>query len=99
MAKVITANLLRSGDVAYLGRDGQWVSDIGAADVVEDEASLQALEQEAAAAQARQEVLSVYAMDVVVDGGRPSPQSVREKIRAGLGPTVGSTAGSFRSAA
>lgn len=99
MPKIITANLLLSGDVVYLDPQGAWVRDIARAAVAEDKAEIAALEEVAARAFEAREVLSVYAMDVVLVDGRPAPKSVREKIRAGLGPTVGVTAGSFRPAA
>lgn len=88
MPSVITANLLSSGDVAYLTADGDWVWDLEKAAVANDATALQALEALALAAVKRNEVLSVYAMDVRIEGGAPAALSVREKIRAAHAPTV-----------
>lgn len=88
MPSVVTANLLASGDVVYLGSADRWVSDIAAAEVATDKASLAKLEDAAQRAVTAREVTAVYAMDVAIVDGRPAPLSVREKIRAAHGPTV-----------
>jgi hypothetical protein len=88
MPNVVTANLLASGDVVYLGRDGLWVREIAEAEVATDKPQLTALEDAANRSIADQTVTSVYAMDVGLDNGCPIPLSVREKIRAQHGPTV-----------
>lgn len=88
MAKVVTANVLETGDVVYLSDGGAWVRDLTKSAVANDAAEVAALEAEAAAAAARQYVTAVYTMDVRLVEGRPEPMSVRERIRAALGPTV-----------
>jgi hypothetical protein len=88
MPKVMTANLLHSGDVVYLANGARWVRDIGEANVASDAAGMARLEAEAAEAVKRQEVISTYLFDVITEGGRPAPKSMREKIRAAHGPTV-----------
>ncbi len=88
MPEIVTANLLRSGEVVYLGSDGLWVRRIAEAAVAADADARARLEQIAAASAARQEVTAVYAMDVVLDGTTPHPKSQRERIRAAHGPTV-----------
>lgn len=88
MPSVITANLLASGDVVYLGGEGHWVREIANAQVARDKAELTALEDAANRSIAEQVVTAVYAMDVGIADGRPAPLSVREKIRAQHGPTV-----------
>jgi len=86
--KIITANVLRTGDVVYLKDEGVWVREIGEAKIANDDEQLAELEAVAQRDFDRQLVVSVYAMDVNVVDGRPEPRSVRERIRAMLGPTV-----------
>jgi hypothetical protein len=88
MPSVVTANHLRSGAVVYLTRDGRWVEALGCADAVETPSELKALEALALAAVERNEVTAVYAFDVRLDDGRPSPVSVRERIRAARSPSI-----------
>ncbi len=88
MPSVVTANVLRSGAVVYLTRDGQWVEALHGAAVAADTDALKCLETLALAAVERTEVTAVYAMDVRVVTGRPEPISVRERIRAAHQPTV-----------
>jgi hypothetical protein len=89
LPSVVTGNLLRTGAVVYLAADERWVPDLEAAEVAADKAELARLEEIAQRAVAAQEVTAVYAMDVGLVDGRPIPLSVREKIRASRGPTVG----------
>jgi hypothetical protein len=88
MPSVVTANLLETGDVVYLGPAGKWLRDLGDAEVANDKAELAQLDEIAQRAVAAREVTAVYAMDVSTANGRPTPLSVREKIRAAHGPTV-----------
>jgi sulfite reductase (NADPH) hemoprotein beta-component len=88
MPSVVTANLLRSGVVVYLARDGRWVESLGEAAVAADAAALKQLETLALAAVEQTEVTAVYAFDVRLVAGRPEPISVRERIRAAHAPTV-----------
>lgn len=88
MPKVITANLLRSGDVVYFAGADRWVREIGEAQVALDEEQLSEIESAGQRDFEAQLVVSVYSMDVEVIDGRPEPKSVRERIRALLGPTV-----------
>lgn len=82
MPNVLTANRLTDGIVVYLGNAGEWVSDLGAASVSDDGASLESLRTVAARSIADRLVVGVYAIDVDLAGGKPAPKSVREKIRA-----------------
>lgn len=82
MPSVLTANRLTDGIVVYLGNAGEWVRDLGAASVAENETLLESLEDIAGKSVANQLVVGVYAMDVDFTGGIPVPKSVREKIRA-----------------
>ncbi len=95
---VVTANNLRTGDVVYLGEAGQWVRLLSAAKVAVGEEAVGELEAVANAAHERDEVVAVYAMPVAVINGKPAAVSVREKIRAALGPTVGIGAGEWEPA-
>lgn len=88
MPKVMTANNLRTGDVVYLASDGSWVRDLACAHVAQDADAEARLETTAQAAEARQDVISTYLFDVKLDGAVPAALSVRERIRAALGPTV-----------
>ncbi|MFZ4807528.1 MAG: DUF2849 domain-containing protein [Hyphomicrobiaceae bacterium] len=88
MTRVVTANVLATGDVVYLAGDGRWVRALAEAAVAPDKDALARLEADAAGSASRQEVTAVYTMDVRLDNGQASPTSVRERIRAALGPTV-----------
>ena len=88
MPDVITANLLGSGDVVYLGTDGRWVRDLRDAATAGDKAALTRLEDIANRCVANREVTAVYAFAVALHDGRPTATSVRERIRAQHGPTV-----------
>jgi sulfite reductase (NADPH) hemoprotein beta-component len=88
MPDVVTANLLRSGDVVYLAGGGRWVRRLADASVATDKDTLARLEATAAASAARQDVTAVYTMTVGLDGAVPIPVSQRERIRAAHGPTV-----------
>ncbi|MEQ1647408.1 MAG: DUF2849 domain-containing protein [Hyphomicrobiaceae bacterium] len=82
MPSVITANLLRSGAVAYLAADGRWVSTLCDAVVADDAVSFNTLKAAAQAAVESSEITAVYAFDVHVVDHVPQPISVREAIRA-----------------
>ena len=86
-AKVMTANLLRDGDVVYLTAAGDWSLWLNEAAVVRDESGEADLE--AAAKQGERDLIVVgpYLMDVVDSAAGPQAIGTREKIRA-LGPTV-----------
>ncbi len=86
-AKVMTANLLRDGDVVYLAAAGTWSLWLSESWVVRDQDG--EAELEAAARQAENDRLIVgpYLMDVSESDRGPQPIGTREKIRA-KGPTV-----------
>jgi hypothetical protein len=88
MPSIITANVLRSGEVVYLAEGAQWTRDIDKAAVANDKPALTAFEATANTAILNREVTAVYAMDVVLRNGAPQPISVREMIRAAHRPTV-----------
>ena len=87
-SQVVTANCLRTGIVVYLDHRGRWVEALEAAAIATDEAALAHLETAAAEGVTQCEVTSVYAFSVSLDGDRPVPVSVRERIRAAHAPTI-----------
>lgn len=88
MPSIITANLLRTGDVVYLGPNNEWVRDIADAIIADGKEKTAELEAIAVKDIARQLVVEVYPMDVELVDGKPKARSVREVIRAAHGPTV-----------
>lgn len=92
-ARVLTANRLRDGLVVFLTAPKgagapEWVTAIAAAAVAEDDAAMAALEAAGKAAEAAQQVVGAYLIDVAVTGEGPVPLRKRERIRAAGGPTV-----------
>lgn len=88
MPSVVTANVLRTGAVVYLGADGRWVEVLADAGVAADAAGLEVLATHARSAVEKNLVTAVYAMDVRIADGKPRPTSVREAIRAARTPSV-----------
>jgi Protein of unknown function (DUF2849) len=88
MPSIITANILRSGEVVYLAADASWTRNISSAAVADTKSALLSYESIAHQAVISREVIAVYAMDVVLRQGAPQPISVREMIRAAHRPTV-----------
>ena len=86
-AKVMTANLLRDGDVVYLTAAGTWSLWLREAVVVHDQSGETDLEASAKQAERDQVVVGPYLMDVAENDAGPQPIGTREKIRA-KGPTV-----------
>ena len=93
--KMITANLLRDGRVAYLSADGAWVGDIDSGAILENAVA----ETELSTALERSaEIADAYLIDVEA-GSQPAGRArLREAIRS-AGPTartdLGKQAGSF----
>ncbi|MCB1519389.1 MAG: DUF2849 domain-containing protein [Hyphomicrobiaceae bacterium] len=85
---IITANLLRSGEVVYLGNDGRWTTELSDARIADTPAARSEIEAVAAEAAAANEIVSAYLMDVRIEAGTPAPASMRETIRAQHRPTV-----------
>ncbi len=85
--RVITANRLDDGAVVYMTRDGDGV---GWSTVVADatmfpEADTEAMLRLAAGDVADNVVVDTYAIEIT---GKNKPMGMREKIRAGGGPTI-----------
>ncbi len=85
---VVTANMLKTGDVVYLGPQEVWVRNIEDAVVAHNSDELAELEAAGQRASDAQLVISVYAMDVDVVEGKARPYTVREIIRAAHGPSI-----------
>ena len=87
MGQVITANRLSDGVVVFLDDAGQWTERLDHARVFDDKAA-SALGLEAGrAAEARNLILDLNAIDVTTQAGSIVPTKLREAIRA-RGPTI-----------
>ena len=82
MPSVVTANNLRSGAVVYLAANGRWIASLANAAVADTPAQITAFENIARAAVEDRDITAVYAFDVRIVDGKPTPTSVRETIRA-----------------
>ncbi|TNE58271.1 MAG: DUF2849 domain-containing protein [Alphaproteobacteria bacterium] len=85
--QVLTANRLVDGDVVYWRDETTWVANLSDAKVFEDEDALAKAEADAQAQVKADKILDPYAFGVDLTGGRITPGSMREHIRA-LGPSV-----------
>ena len=85
--KVMTANLLREGDVVYLSAKGSWSPWLRDAEMVEGAEGAARLEAAADKAVGERLVVGPYLMQVAKQSGWPRPVGTREKIRA-KGPTT-----------
>lgn len=82
--KVVTANLLREGDVVYLNAQGDWVGDLHDAELIEDET--RAAERLALAEGQPRRVVGAYLTDMRAGRNGPEPVHFREGFRA-TGPS------------
>lgn len=82
--KVVTASLLREGDVVYLDAADVWVRDLASAELIDDEAiaQLRLLDAE----RQRDVVVGAYLADVTAGRHGPEPVHFREAFRA-AGPS------------
>ncbi len=87
---IITANRLADGLVVFRTGDGRWSLTIAAAELLENEAVVEAALEKAFADARANRVVDPYAIEVVVPApGQDSvPTQFRERIRAN-GPTTG----------
>ena len=86
--KVLTANLLASGEVVFLARGGRFIDDISAALVASSKDEAKALEETGAAAKDNNVVVEPYLIDVALDeAGEVRPTKFRELLRT-RGPSV-----------
>ncbi len=88
-AHVITANDLKDGLVVYQAADNGWVESVQAAEVLEEEALLDAAMVRAKLAEDKDIVVGVYAIEVEVDDDDDGirPTRYRERLRA-FGPST-----------
>ncbi len=77
--KVLTANRLLEGDVVYLGRDGQWVSNHQDAVLFNDE--IEANNQLAHAKTQPDLFVGPYLANAEMRNGHPTPTHFREEFR------------------
>ena len=84
--QMIIANTLSDGFVVFLTAEHGWTSDIAAGAVAESEADAQALLAAAQAAEARNEVIDPYLIEISIESGQRAPVEYREFIRA-TGPS------------
>ena len=82
--KILTANMLSDGRVAYLGADNRWVQSLAEALVFSEEFALVELEK---AATRTREVADIYLIDATEDAKPGGRTALRENIR-GAGPTI-----------
>ncbi len=87
---IITANRLIDGLVVFRTGEGGWSLTIAAAELLADEAAVEAALEKAFADARANRVVEPYAVEVVVPapGKDPVPTRFRERIRAD-GPTTG----------
>ena len=81
--KVVTANLLREGDVVWLTADDRWTLDPAEAELIEDEAHAQV---RLLAAHQPLVVVGEYLADAKAGADGPEPTHFRETFRT-TGPT------------
>ncbi len=77
--KIVTANLLREGDVVYLTADDQWSPRHGQAELIEDEAHAQMRLLHASAQ--KLVVVGAYLADAKPGPNGPEPTHFREEFR------------------
>lgn len=77
--KIVTANLLREGEVVYLTADDRWSAHHGEAELIDDEAHAQ-MRLLLAAAQ-KQLVVGAYLADAKPGPKGPEPVHFREEFR------------------
>jgi hypothetical protein len=86
IAKILTANRLRTGDTVYYTREGTWSPHVAEAEVATTETDVEALKRAGATAFAANAVIDVDLIDVKTEPP-VTPAHIREVIRA-KGPTV-----------
>lgn len=86
IAKILTANRLRTGDTVYYTATGAWSPYVTDARIATAEADVEALKRAGAEAGADNAVIDVNIVDVE-PGAAARPVHIREIIRAS-GPTV-----------
>ena len=78
IAKVVTANDLREGDVVYLTDADDWTRDLAEAEILHDEATAKA--RLALASGHELKVICAYLVDIPPAEGGPKPRHFREEF-------------------
>jgi hypothetical protein len=86
-ALAVTANDLATGTVVFLRHDGRWTDDLLGAETVTTPAAAETLLARAKADHVASRVVEPVLIEVALEGRRPVPVRLRERIRA-TGPTV-----------
>lgn len=87
MPQVVTANRLSDGIVVFLAPGGGWAEFLSQAAIFDDPQALQEGLGIAGAALSANEVVDVFAFDVIRAPEGPQPVHIRDRIRS-KGPTV-----------
>lgn len=87
MAQIVIASSLRDGRAVFLARNGRWVDVIQHSRVGHSTEESDGMLSEAREAEARQEIVDPYLVEVTLERDRIWPVATREAIRA-AGPTV-----------
>lgn len=93
--QMLTANRLLDGAVVYLASSGEWSELFHEGALIRDAEEAHALNDAAGRAVALRLVVGPYLFAVRETEAGLEPASVREKIRAGRGPTFEVNAGSW----
>jgi hypothetical protein len=86
-ALAVTANDLATGAVVFLRHDGRWTDELLGAEIAATPSAAETLLARAKADQESCRVVEPVLIEVTIEGNRPVPVRLRERIRAG-GPTV-----------
>ena len=87
MSKIVTANMLASGRVVFLGAEGAWVEAVEDATVFADDAAAQVGMAQAQRDQDAALIVEAFVATRTVDKAGAPAMSLRDVIRA-HGPTV-----------
>jgi hypothetical protein len=87
MAKIITANMLATGAVVFLGAGGEWVRSVNSAVEYRDESAAEDGLALALRDQARAVVVDPFVTDKTTGTGDKPAMTLRDTIRA-FGPTI-----------
>ena len=85
--QVVTANDLRTGEVLYYSAAHTWTNRFYNAVIVEKDTAAEALLSQAQEDELKNLVVGVYAIDVTLENGKPSPVKFREQLRV-YGPSI-----------
>lgn len=84
--KILTANLLSTGEAVWLSSNGRWATTISSSEIARGAEAEAKLESRGRASLARHEVVDVNLVEIALQDGNPAPLRLRERIRA-AGPT------------